>query len=75
MRLALIIILSIAGFFIAVTVVGDKQIKANAPQMIYHLSKCQSYKSVVIKKEEGDRWFASEEKAVEAGFRKAKNCP
>lgn len=41
---------------------------------IYHLPGCGSYDKVVIDESKGERWFCTEEDAVAAGWRKAKNC-
>jgi micrococcal nuclease len=41
---------------------------------IYHLPECKSYEKTVIDTVAGERWFCSEEEAVAAGWRKAKNC-
>lgn len=42
---------------------------------IYHLSSCGSYDKTKIDEIRGERWFCTEEEAVAAGWRKAKNCP
>ncbi len=42
---------------------------------IYHLPRCGSYAKTSIDTAAGERWFCSEEEAVAAGWRKAKNCP
>ena len=42
---------------------------------IYHLPGCGSYNQTVINESQGEKWFCSEEEAVAAGWRKAKNCP
>lgn len=42
---------------------------------IYHLPGCASYNQTEIKEVQGEMWFCSEEEAVAAGWRKAKNCP
>lgn len=41
---------------------------------IYHLPGCGSYEKTTINEVQGERWFCSEEEAVAAGWRKAKNC-
>jgi len=41
---------------------------------IYHLPSCGSYDKTVIDETVGERWFCTEEAAVQAGWRKAKNC-
>jgi len=44
-------------------------------EKIYHLENCPYYKNTVIDESLGEKWFCSEEEAVKAGWRKAKNCP
>jgi len=44
-------------------------------EKIYHLPQCGSYDKTVINESKGEKWFCSEEEAILAGFRKAKNCP
>jgi micrococcal nuclease len=44
-------------------------------EKIYHLPECGSYDKTVINESKGEKWFCSEEEAILAGFRKAKNCP
>lgn len=41
---------------------------------IYHLPGCGSYDKTVINETAGERWFCTEAEAVQAGWRKAKNC-
>lgn len=41
---------------------------------IYHLPDCASYDKTTIDESKGERWFCSEKEAVDAGWRKAKNC-
>ena len=41
---------------------------------IYHVPGCQSYNQTKINEEAGERWFCSEQEALEAGWRKALNC-
>ncbi len=64
-------------FAAAKSVAGSKSapIRGNAPQMIYHLPECPSYWSIIMREDQGDREFGSEKEALEAGFRKALNCP
>lgn len=51
-------------------------IKGNiSTEKIYHLPGCDSYDKTVIDESAGERWFCTEEEAVAAGWRKAKNCP
>jgi micrococcal nuclease len=44
-------------------------------EKIYHLPGCGSYNRTVIDTGDGEKWFCTEEEAVSAGWRKAKNCP
>lgn len=44
-------------------------------EKIYHLPGCGSYEKTSIDESRGERWFCTEEEAVAAGWRKAKNCP
>lgn len=41
---------------------------------IYHVPGCGSYEKTIIDESAGEKWFCSEEEAVKAGWRKAKNC-
>lgn len=41
---------------------------------LYHLPECPSYDSVVIEVGKGQRWFCTEEEALEAGWQRAGNC-
>lgn len=51
-------------------------IKGNiSTEKIYHLPGCGSYDKTAIDESKGERWFCTEEEAVAAGWRKAKNCP
>lgn len=43
-------------------------------EKIYHLPGCGSYNKTTINESAGERWFCSEDEAVSAGWRKAKNC-
>lgn len=43
-------------------------------EKIYHLPGCGSYEKTQIDEGRGERWFCSEDEAVSAGWRKAKNC-
>ncbi len=55
---------------------GGCVIKGNiSTEKIYHLPGCGSYDKTVIDESKGERWFCTEEEAVAAGWRKAKNCP
>lgn len=44
-------------------------------EKIYHVVGCGSYSQTKIDEPRGERWFCTEEEAVAAGWRKAKNCP
>lgn len=51
-------------------------IKGNiTEEKIYHTEGCGSYEKTQIDEARGERWFCTEEEAVAAGWRKAKNCP
>lgn len=53
------------------------QIKGNINtkgEKIYHLPGCGSYDKTTINESAGEHWFCSEDEAVGAGWRKAKNC-
>jgi len=55
---------------------GECVIKGNiSTEKIYHLPGCASYEDTVIDESAGERWFCTEEEALAAGWRKAKNCP
>ena len=58
---------------------GECAIKGNVRKdnktKVYHLPDCYNYEKIVIDESQGDRWFCSEEEAVEAGFTKSKDCP
>lgn len=43
-------------------------------EKIFHVPGCQSYEKTVITEEAGERWFCSEQEALQAGWRKALNC-
>jgi micrococcal nuclease len=56
----------------------DCLIKGNissSGEKIYHLPGCHDYDKTVISESRGEKWFCSEAQAVEAGWRRAKNCP
>jgi micrococcal nuclease len=55
---------------------GDCKIKGNISTSgkIYHLPGCGSYEKTGINLSQGEKWFCTEEEAVSAGWRKAKNC-
>jgi len=44
-------------------------------EKIYHLPECPYYSQTAINESKGERWFCTEEEALNAGWRKAKNCP
>lgn len=44
-------------------------------EKIYHLPGCEYYNDTFINELKGEKWFCSEQEAVVAGWRKAKNCP
>jgi len=48
---------------------------SSSGENIYHLPGCGSYGKTGIDESRGERWFCTEEEAVRAGWRKAKNCP
>lgn len=60
----------IIGFLVSFLL---RPIKGNYPVMIYHLPVCRSYQYVKMTSE--DTYFMTEKDAIEAGFKKAKNCP
>jgi len=43
-------------------------------EKIYHLPGCGSYDKTKIDESRGEKWFCSEDEAVNSGWRKAKNC-
>ena len=56
---------------------SDCNIKGNINsegEKIYHLPNCQSYSQTKIDENRGEKWFCSEEEALNAGWRKAANC-
>lgn len=58
---------------------GDCTIKGNisfeSKDKIYHLPSCPYYATTSINLDQGEKYFCSEAEAVQAGWRKAKNCP
>lgn len=50
-------------------------ISQTTDEKIYHIPGCGSYNQTVINENDGERWFCTEQEAVSAGWRKAKNCP
>lgn len=54
------------------------EIKGNisaAGENIYHFPNCRSYGKTVINVSDGERWFCTEKDALDAGWRKALDCP
>jgi|SRR3989344_8508838 len=49
-------------------------ISFNSKQKIYHLPNCPYYSSTKIDERYGERWFCTEQEALDAGWRKALNC-
>ena len=43
-------------------------------EKIYHAPGCGSYDKTVIDENSGEKWFCSEQDAIDAGWRKALNC-
>ena len=41
---------------------------------IFHVPGCEYYDRTVVSEKYGERWFCTEEEALEAGWRKALNC-
>jgi micrococcal nuclease len=44
-------------------------------EKIYHVPGCEYYDKTAVSESIGERWFCSEEEALNAGWRKAFNCP
>lgn len=55
---------------------GSCNIKGNISSggKIYHLPNCGSYSRTTINTAVGERWFCTEQEALNAGWRKALNC-
>lgn len=53
------------------TATKQTQVLGNQNSKIYHLSDCPGFSQVGVKNQ---RWFQTEQQALQAGFRKAKNC-
>lgn len=69
------LLVSIVGVLSAFQYVyGHMLVKANGSSMIYHTEQCSSYTATVIGNDENDRYFFTEQAALNAGYRKAKNC-
>lgn len=65
----------LGGFYYAYTNSKKCNIKGNiSGDKIYHLPGCASYDKTTIDESKGERWFCSEKEAIDAGWRKAKNC-
>jgi len=47
---------------------------SSGKEKIYHLTGCDSYEKTTIDESMGERWFCSEQEALNAGWRKALNC-
>jgi micrococcal nuclease len=57
---------------------GNCLIKGNISskgEKIYHVIGCRSYNQTVIDESKGEKWFCTEREALDAGWRKALNCP
>lgn len=68
---------SVAGVATVNDATGECLIKGNvstAGDKIFHLPGCGSYEKTVINEAAGERWFCNEQEAIDAGWRKAKNC-
>jgi len=50
-------------------------ISFTSKEKIFHSPGCDSYKKTIINQNEGEKWFCSEDDAIKAGWRKAKDCP
>ncbi|HNV97441.1 MAG TPA: hypothetical protein PKL13_04020 [bacterium] len=50
-------------------------ISYNTGEKIYHFPGCDYYSSTVIDEKYGEKWFCTEQEAINAGWRKAYNCP
>lgn len=74
--LFILILLVVAGIYYYSNSSSQKcDIKGNiSGDKIYHLPDCLSYAKTTIDESKGERWFCSEKEAIEAGWRKAKNC-
>lgn len=56
----------------APTIKGNVNAKGHK---IYHLPSCPDYQATTVDESKRERWFLTERAALEAGFRKAANCP
>src|SRR3989344_1394607 len=48
---------------------------SSSDEKIYHVPGCTSYNVTKIDEARGERWFCTEQEALNAGWRKALNCP
>jgi len=48
---------------------------SSSGEKIYHLPGCGSYEKTKIDEARGEKWFCTESEALNAGWRKALNCP
>lgn len=56
---------------------GSCTIKGNissTKEKIYHMIGCGSYEKTTIDESKGEKWFCTEQEALDAGWRKALNC-
>ncbi len=44
-------------------------------EKIYHIAGCEYYRQTVVDESKGEKWFCDEQEALDAGWRKALNCP
>ncbi len=47
---------------------------SSTKEKIYHMVGCGSYAKTTIDETKGERWFCTEQEALDAGWRKALNC-
>lgn len=47
---------------------------SSSKEKIFHVVGCGSYNKTVIDESKGEKWFCSEQEAINAGWRKALNC-
>ena len=48
---------------------------SSSGEKIYHVVGCASYNATKIDEARGEKWFCNEQEALDAGWRKALNCP
>lgn len=55
----------------------DCAIKGNVSSSgnLYHLPSCPDYNKTNISTDSGEQWFCNEQQAIQAGWKKAGNCP